>query len=876
MPFQSSPTPPVDQIPTFSNSQGAVAILVAILAREPELRDKILKETIADQKSSAASNKWKSGHKDGDDDDDDYDDSDDDDDNGTGNGTWRYSQWIGYLKEIIKMCGVDIPSPPAFSPASGSGSKVETGQGTSMLSSGLSGTPMSLFSLDNMKKRRHTAASLVPSLGSSGIKYEPGEDREVLAYLTAHLELISKLIFDMYISSPGIAFARAIQESRLEGYLQRVRSTFIQNQDLGAQIEDLIIQLSTIPSTAHFNTSLLPHDLPSIPPFDALPFQRQRPISPLEYQYPLPDAKYGAQVVPRATSLDIPSRGIGLELSSSDRYSPINGFANNQKPVYGGGLARNPSQMRPSPSQRTPQQPSGGTGTGANKSRKGSVADESKAQPSVGGSRQASAKRTSMDKGNYSQPSTPQTPRQTLKGEKGQMAPANGFYRDLQAHTSTIPTLASTGRRATLGEIVPISTGFKAGVSSGSKLPVIPPKSRNRPTSMDGKIRGSELLPGIAYTTIKLDQPQYQQSRPAMNVRLASAPATRTVDKGTEANRATNASRSNSTSTFGQGRRGSLNSGDNPAPFLATSDSHMSLPSSGISRIYDGSQSFNSLNMDGGSSYSSATSSGFSATSISSVSPPSTQTRKHSMLATNGPSSKSLALGNDGNYVGHSRHITPSSPPPLNSSSKQAGSSNGIATKSTVAEKGFRDVDFDNQIQEDVRKLASSSSLSSFGIKRSEDIRETDSKVKKLEIQASDPHILDAPIVVPEDMTMIKGQYLQEQLSGIVLPPMESKRAHENVGPDATRATPRRVSVSGNSYIPVATPSSPPVSSSNNYSRMFSEQSVSNSSAIPRPSPGARRRSVEPSTPRPLSFLGTSNDNNKTKITERIKVFERA
>ena len=180
MPFQSSPTPPVDQIPTFSNSQGSVAILVAILAREPELRDKVLKETIADQKSSTTSNKWKNGHKDG----------DDDDDNGTGNGTWRYSQWIGYLKEIIKMCGVDIPSPPAFSPASGSGSKVETGQGTSMLSSGLSGTPMSLFSLDNMKKRRHTAAALVPSLGGSGIKYESGEDREVLAYLVSLLDTI--------------------------------------------------------------------------------------------------------------------------------------------------------------------------------------------------------------------------------------------------------------------------------------------------------------------------------------------------------------------------------------------------------------------------------------------------------------------------------------------------------------------------------------------------------------------------------------------------------------------------------------------------------------------------------------------------------------
>lgn len=148
MPFQSSPAPSVDQIPTFSSSQGAVKILVAILAREPEMRDKILKETVADPRSL-------SGHED-----DDFDDHDDRDDSRT----WTYVEWIGYLKGIIMMCGVNISSTPA--------AKAETGnQGTAPA---------------DKRKRRHTAAAASKSnMGGGGIMYEPGEDREVMAYLVS-------------------------------------------------------------------------------------------------------------------------------------------------------------------------------------------------------------------------------------------------------------------------------------------------------------------------------------------------------------------------------------------------------------------------------------------------------------------------------------------------------------------------------------------------------------------------------------------------------------------------------------------------------------------------------------------------------------------
>ncbi|KAG0221965.1 hypothetical protein BGX31_009432 [Mortierella sp. GBA43] len=802
-PFQSSPALSVDQIPTFSNSQGAVGVLVSILAREPELRDKILKETVADPTS----------------DDDDFEDDED---------LWEYSEWIGYLKEVIKMCGVDIPSTPPFE-----GLKLDSGRQTPLTS--------------DKKKRRHTAATPTPNLGG-GIKYEPGEDREVLAYLTAHLELVSKLIFDMHLSGPGIAFAKAIRESQLEGYLQIVRSTFIQNQDLGAQIEDLIIQLSTIPSTTHFSASNLPHDLPVIPPFDAFYKQRnQRPLSPQYQHYPSGDAKYGAQIVPKSPTSEISSRGNSLELSSSDRYPTKSSTGNGsgiQKPVYGGGLARNPPQTRPNLAQRAfSEQQTSGTNAGAGKPRKGAAAagtttDDSRASPLPNISRQPSSKRTSMDgarretdAGKYSQLPSPQ---KASHGEKGRMPPANGFYRDLQLHTSSLLT-PMMGRRATVGEIVPLGSGFKGtGESLVSKLPVIPPKNRNRPTSMDAKVRGSDLLPGVSYTTVKLDQFQYHPSRPGMNIRLPSAPVTRPVERDMEDSRAAAVPRSTSTNTFGQGRRPSLNStgnSDTVVPPLAT-------PTLGMGRVHELGFSYN--NLDGSSSYSSATSSGFSVTSSSSVSPPSTQTRKHSMLVASEVSSKQTA--------------SPNASVPFSASDKAMG--------------GLRDVDFDNQIQEDVRKLASSSSTSTFGNKRSED--DTDSKLHKLEIQATDPRVLEAPIVVPDDLSAMRGQYIRDQLSGIVLPPMEPKKTREST--EITKASSRRVSVSnGNSGIPVPSHSNP------GSKILFSDQQGPGSNAIPRPSPNTRRRSVDPSTPRPLSaVLGVSHDNSKTRIPERTKVFERA
>lgn len=622
-----------------------------------------------------------------------------------------------------------------------------------------------------------------------------------------------------------------------------MRSIYIQNQDLGEQIEDIIIQLCTIPSTTRFTASLLSRDLPVIPPFDGLSCQQreqrqQRPTSPPQYQYP-PSEKYGAQVVPKTAGSEILSRGNNsLELSAGDRYSPINGLKNGsaaKKPVYGGGLARNPPQANPTPSQRVS---SSGTGAAAVRTRN-DAANGSRSPPPVAAGRQVSARRTSMDSGrrDTDRDHNSQVPRQGFQGEKHRMPPANGFYRDLQVHTSTLLTPMS-GRRATVGEIVPF-TGFKGtGGSPSTKVPLIPPKNKNRPTSMDGKVRGSDLLPGVEYTTVKLDQPHYQQSRPGMNFRFASTPATEIIDKDMDGRAAAAAaSRSfSSNNTFGQGYRPSLN---NTGSIMGKT----------------GGSGPNDLSIDGSSSCSSATSSGFSATSISSVSPPATQTRKHSVLMNNGMSSK------------------------------QSGSPNTSVTLSATpftTEKPLRDVDFDNQIREHVRELASSASNSSFGVKRSEDIRESDNRVKKLEIQATDPRVLDAPIVVPEDLPMSRKLCLRETLSGIVLPPMEPKRTYEGMSSDAVKNA-RRVSIS-NIPIPMgstaAGPSSPTnISKHYNHNNqgskmMFLEQPAPSSSAIPRPSPNAaRRRSVDPTTPRPMLPTFANGDNNNVKT--RARAFER-
>lgn len=174
--FQSSPAPlSLDQIPTFSNAQASVGILAAILAREPELRDRILKETVADDIIGGARGAF----------------GDEADEH-----LWTYSRWIGYLSELLQMCGVSTiedasDSPIAkeqpigkAKPTQGMPSKVSSvASGLSFLSTSPTGATsgLSLFSLENMKRRRHTSATATST--SPPLKYEAGEDREVISFL---------------------------------------------------------------------------------------------------------------------------------------------------------------------------------------------------------------------------------------------------------------------------------------------------------------------------------------------------------------------------------------------------------------------------------------------------------------------------------------------------------------------------------------------------------------------------------------------------------------------------------------------------------------------------------------------------------------------
>lgn len=176
LPFQSSPAPlSLDQIPTFSNAQASVSILAAILAREPELRDRILKETVADGIIGGAHCAF----------------ADEADEH-----LWTYSQWIGYLNELLQMCGVNMIEETPVTliakeqpigkarPTHGMPSKVSSvASGLSFLSTSPSGATsgLSLFSLDNIKRRRHTSATATST--SPTLKYEAGEDREVISFL---------------------------------------------------------------------------------------------------------------------------------------------------------------------------------------------------------------------------------------------------------------------------------------------------------------------------------------------------------------------------------------------------------------------------------------------------------------------------------------------------------------------------------------------------------------------------------------------------------------------------------------------------------------------------------------------------------------------
>jgi hypothetical protein len=185
----------LDQIPTFSNTQAAVHILNAILAREPELRGKVLKGTVADRISTLAQRR---------------------NDEGT---AWVYSEWVGYLKEVMHVCGIEasVAAFPTTLPPLGrenDGKNQDRNRkssspprvtsmaaGISSQGCGSSGSTLSIFSLENIRYiRRHSAAATPQASQSArdvttdGIRFESGEDREVLIYLVGNNHVFTTFI----------------------------------------------------------------------------------------------------------------------------------------------------------------------------------------------------------------------------------------------------------------------------------------------------------------------------------------------------------------------------------------------------------------------------------------------------------------------------------------------------------------------------------------------------------------------------------------------------------------------------------------------------------------------------------------------------------
>ncbi|KAF9199863.1 hypothetical protein BGZ49_009971 [Haplosporangium sp. Z 27] len=965
----SSPALSVDHVPTFSNAQGSVGILVAILSREPELRDQILRETISDQKSI--------GNDGG------FEDND-------GEATLKYSEWIGYLKEIIQVCGVETN---ASSSASYGDMKPKGAAGG--------------LSKENMRKRRNSATLVPPSLtlvnsGAGGIKYEPGEDREVLAYLTAHLELVSKLMVDMFLSPSGLLFAKTIKDSQLGEYLEVLRSNNIQNQDLCAQIEDLAIQMSVVPSPAPASKPSC--ELPVLPPLDSVPYQQyqqqqlqkqqtlqaqqKRATSPIPlsssepstyfhelHQYPSTDSKYGAQVASKTTVANIPSRSSSLESFTTERYThngnnnssgssnAVNGNSGVQRPLYGGAIARSNSQFKPSPSQllsSQQQQPQSQQIGATGRTRKASVIGmttnsnnnnhrHSSATPPLvtGPSRlqqQVNAKRSSLDGaigrglGTYS-PIPPENRRSLIHepySRDMQHTPTRLSNLSSSFSTTPTPTTTSTSRRATVGEtVVPLMSSsnsssttlpaFPQGVSL-SYSPAVPPKNKNRPSSMDVKSSGG-MPPRIEYTTTKLEQrPNVNNSKPppppVVSKSLLSSldtdksKDTTTIGGNEDSNVNTSEplphsiARTSSASTFGHGRKSSLNNADQMMSKTYSTDSENSSDEEEES-VDDNTSSSNMLTIPavsngrgygsnrsldgsvGSSTCSSRTSSGFTATSTSSVSPPSTQTKKKSLM--NNTAVKAS----------------------LNEDVQPTTSSLPTSTTAKPFEKPvheFQAVDFDTRIQEDVRKLA----LSSYNNKKNAAAAAAASSGNKIEIQATDPRVLEAPIVVPEDMSMIRHQYFRDQIERIVLPPMERRSVGNGQVEDVTPKTrptlttaatapmistntpgTRRRSNAGSSGIPVLSPplltsSSSPMTSSpfaltGSKALLFEQKTTTTTSSVGESKlpqmGGVRRRSDDPTISTSTTAIPSPSSNTagapvsatgKGRISDRIKMFERS
>ncbi|KAG0205808.1 hypothetical protein BGX28_002680 [Mortierella sp. GBA30] len=938
-PFQSSPALSVDQIPTFSNAQTSVGILVAILSREPELRDRILRDIIANPSSPSA--QWKGGSIDE---------------------LYKYSEWIAYLKEVIHVCGVEITlfngeiNERVSIATSGearhgnlvNSKVVSVGAGLASMGSASQGSTQSMFSLDNMRRRRHSAATPSQKIHSpiptGGIKYEAGEDREVLAYLTAHLELVSKLIFDVHISSPALLFAKTIKESKLEEVFE--------HQDLSAQVEDLLIQLSLVSCTTRVATSSPSDNLPVVPPFGTASYlqlqqrQRQRhqnhaqflehptsPTSPTllhshnqppsqqrpsayqQQQHPLHGAKYDAKVVPQdmVRDTDIPARSSSLESFTGGRQSShendlvaLGNYSSGgpQKPKYGGGIARSNSQFKPAHQY---QQHHVQVVADVARTRKGAesgVSDDTSGRETPIGAnglaRQISVKKTSADV----QRETKNCSSASHVQKGSRLVFAEG-YSERSVLSSDLTRAASATRRATVGDVTSIHP------TAVSRLPTVPPKSKHRPVSMDAKGRDGVGLSRIEYTTVKLDQPhqfrqqqnhqeqrQYQKS--AVDARTSSKTMTvaaqlETMDREHEKPAIPKKPISKgSTDTFGQGRRSSLNSISNVIVVNNIANNNKNDQTNTSSAAVATFHGHTHLSTDGsGSSSFSSTTSTFSATSTSSVSPASTHTRKNSILSS---ATKASLADKVSRYS--SDFLASASKPPIARTGSAIPTSVAIAEKEQRTEKEvrqFRNVDFDTRIQEDVRKLALSSSSSSNILNGK--IRCNSPLDSRLDIQATDPKVLEAPIIVPDDMSLTRNQRIQSQVSQIVLPPMTTKDIHQSNAdkPEkqgeqfakeisaSSQRPPRRVSIGSSIPLPSPTnlstkvwPSSlgdPAFGSSSGISRFYQQNGARRSSldVSKLPSSITSASTVLPSP----SSTAAGPIGDKTKLSERIRMFER-
>ncbi|GJJ69167.1 hypothetical protein EMPS_01513 [Entomortierella parvispora] len=816
-PFQSSPALSLDQIPTFSNAQASVGILTAILAREPELRDRILRETVADEIIGGPHGVF----------------SDEEDEH-----LWTYSQWIGYLDELLQMCGVnatkDTPvttiakeqpigrtGPTHGMPSKGS----SVAAGLSFLSTSPTGATsgLSLFSLDNIKRRRHTSAAAT-STSSPTLKFEAGEDREVISFLTAHLELVSRLMFDMHISVPGLAFAKSIRNSHLQEAFERTLLSHIQNQDLCAQVEDLLIQISMVPKpytnnhqyrTAIRSSGNQQHRVSYPQPQQKVRQEWLRPASASpqpsqQRQKQMQMPHYHQQQQHRGSALQgsramdhaqyIPARSSSLDMTSptdSVNSSALGGQAVplSRQPsaarriaegmvILGRDGSVTPTRARfspsptPSPSLQPPRRATiGDTGTNTNSTSN---------LPYLATNHHASRLPVLPPKSKN---------RLSMDQRSGLASPAQSPL-PLHSHLPPPPSTADATPRSQYSQshIPPTSLAAEVKLTVTSKPTSAQPRTGAHVPRQE-KSTGLKAPVTVANTRadVNTQLPQArEQTSETLDRELASSPTLQLPRPKVLRNNS-----GSSINTFGNGgRRSSLGVADLPLiidgnhPTLAMDDQNTATTSSNAkvaAAVNPSTVRGHHLRpprappaaLELSSSSSTSTSSIFTESSSSSttVSPPSSQGRKQALQQTTQRSMTPTALTTTTTVMGSRLPVpaaspialSPQGPPTSTTSSKPVVTTN---TTSLALEED-KVVDFDLKIQEDVRKLASATSSSSLSAQRRQDASSVDA-MRRREIQeTANPLVLSAPIVVREDLFRLRDQNIREQFSAIVLPPLE-------------------------------------------------------------------------------------------------------